>query len=63
MGQGKANEALMLGREIPASELAQVGFVNKVFQDKSNFRKKEREYLQQTFGDKASGSKVPHILI
>lgn len=53
----------MLGREIPASELAQVGFVNKVFQDKSNFRKKEREYLQQTFGDKASGSKVPHILI
>ncbi|GKZ55909.1 hypothetical protein AnigIFM49718_001075 [Aspergillus niger] len=51
MGQGKANEALLLGRKIPVSELAQVGFVNKVFDSKGNFREQVMGYLQQTFGE------------
>jgi peroxisomal 3,2-trans-enoyl-CoA isomerase len=51
MGQGKANEALLLGRKIPVSELAQVGFVNKVFEGKGNFREQVMEHLHQTFGE------------
>ncbi|KAJ5517121.1 Crotonase core [Penicillium freii] len=51
IGQGKANEALLLSRKIPISELAQVGFVNKVFEGQGNFREQVIRYLQQTFGD------------
>ncbi|KAJ9490819.1 hypothetical protein VN97_g2457 [Penicillium thymicola] len=58
MGQGKANEALILGRKIPVSELAHVGFVNKVFQDKNNFREQVIADLQQTFGDHLVGSSL-----
>lgn len=51
MDQRKANEALLLGRKIPVSKLAQIGFVNKVFENKDNFRKQVMGYLQQTFGE------------
>ena len=58
MGQGKANEALILGRKIPVGELAQVGFVNKVFQDKKSFRQQVMEHLRQTFGSHLIGSSL-----
>jgi peroxisomal 3,2-trans-enoyl-CoA isomerase len=51
MGMGKANEALILGKKIPATELAQIGFVNKLFDDKVNFRQDVMRELQETFGD------------
>lgn len=58
MGPGKANEALILGRKIPVSELVQVGFVNHVFKDKNNFRAQVLEYLRQTFGSHLIGSSL-----
>lgn len=58
MGPGKANEALILGRKIPVSELVQVGFVNQVFKDKNNFRAQVLEYLRQTFGSHLIGSSL-----
>ncbi|KAM6504651.1 dodecenoyl-CoA isomerase [Fusarium solani] len=58
MGQGKANEALILGRKIPVNELVQVGFVNKVFTDKKNFREQVMEYLRQTFNTHLVGSSL-----
>ncbi|KAM5354588.1 hypothetical protein ACJ41O_001235 [Fusarium nematophilum] len=58
MGLGKANEALILGRKIPVEELVQVGFVNKVFQDKKNFRAQVIEYMRTTFGDNIVGSSM-----
>lgn len=56
MGQGKANEGLILGKKISVGKLAQVGFVNMVFQDKSNFRQQVMEHLRQTFGRHLVGS-------
>lgn len=58
MGWGKANEALILGRKIPVQELVQVGFVNKLFQDKANFRQQVLEHVQATFGDHVVGSSM-----
>ncbi|KAH8702403.1 putative enoyl-CoA isomerase [Talaromyces proteolyticus] len=58
LGPGKANEALLLGRRIPVSELAQVGFVNKVFQDKSNFRSQVLEYVKNTFNNHLVGTSL-----
>ncbi|KAF4414862.1 delta3-cis-delta2-trans-enoyl- isomerase [Fusarium acutatum] len=58
MGPGKANEALILGRKIPVSELVQVGFVNHVFKDKNNFRTQVLDYLRQTFSSHLVGSSL-----
>ncbi|KAM0323270.1 hypothetical protein ACHAQA_008861 [Verticillium albo-atrum] len=58
MGQGKANEALILGRKIPVGELAQVGFVNQIFHDKKNFRAEVMEHLRQTFHDGLVGTSM-----
>lgn len=58
MGPGKANEALILGRKIPVSELVQVGFVNRVFEDKNNFRTQVLEYMRQTFSSHLVGSSL-----
>ncbi|CAI6092409.1 unnamed protein product [Clonostachys chloroleuca] len=58
MGWGKANEALILGRKIPVQELVQVGFVNKLFQDKAKFRQQVLEHVQATFGDHVVGSSM-----
>ncbi|KAH6867257.1 peroxisomal d3,d2-enoyl-CoA isomerase [Thelonectria olida] len=58
MGPSKANEALILGRKIPVSELVQVGFVNHVFKDKNNFRTQVLEYLRQTFNSHLVGSSL-----
>ncbi|KAI1025287.1 hypothetical protein LB504_010020 [Fusarium proliferatum] len=58
MGPGKANEALILGRKIPVSELVQVGFVNRVFEDKNNFRTQVLEYVRQSFSSHLVGSSL-----
>lgn len=58
MGPGKANEALILGRKIPVSELVQVGFVNHVFKDKVNFRAQVLGHLRETFGSHLVGSSL-----
>ncbi|CCF34008.1 peroxisomal D3,D2-enoyl-CoA isomerase [Colletotrichum higginsianum] len=58
LGWGKANEALILGRKIPVEELVQVGFVNKVFPDKKNFRSHVLEHVKTTFGDHVVSSSM-----
>ncbi|KAI9164085.1 Cutinase transcription factor 1 beta [Paramyrothecium foliicola] len=58
LGLGKANEALILGRKIPVDELAQVGFVNKVFPNKQDFRAQVLQYVRDTFGDHLVGSSM-----
>ncbi|CCX11378.1 ClpP/crotonase-like domain-containing protein [Pyronema domesticum] len=49
MGIAKANEALILSRQIPCDELVQCGFVNKVF-EKEQFQEKVKAYVEDTFG-------------
>ncbi|KZL79298.1 3,2-trans-enoyl-CoA isomerase [Colletotrichum incanum] len=58
LGLGKANEALILGRKIPVDELAQLGFVNKVFHDKESFRAQVLEYMCEIFGDHLIGTSM-----
>lgn len=58
MGPGKANEALILGQRIPVSELIQVGFCNRVFEDKKSFRKQVLEYMHQALSPDLVGSSL-----
>lgn len=55
LGISKANEALIMSKRIPAEELLQVGFVNKIFETKKGeddkFRMLVFEEIENRLGD------------
>jgi peroxisomal 3,2-trans-enoyl-CoA isomerase len=55
MGIGKANEALLTSRKIPATDLLTCGFVNKIFQcdkhEDAKFRTLVLDYVDDIMGN------------
>lgn len=63
MGIAKANEALIMSKRIPAEELLQVGFVNKIFdtKDDAKFRELVFEEIDQRLGSHLIGDSLTKI--
>ncbi|KAK0115923.1 hypothetical protein ONS95_012965 [Cadophora gregata] len=65
LGISKANEALIMSKRIPAEELLQVGFVNKIFDcgkgEDEKFRQLVFEEIENRLGDHLIGSSLTKI--
>ena len=65
LGVSKANEALIMSKRIPAEELLQVGFVNKIFDCKpgedAKFRERIFKEVDDRLGDHLIGNSLTKI--
>lgn len=62
LGISKANEALIMSKRIPADELLQVGFVNKVFDAKGDeFLKLVLDEVDNRLGEHLNGDSLIKI--
>ncbi len=66
MGIAKANEALIMSKRIPAEELLQAGFVNKVFDtvergDDAKFMQLVKGEIEERLGNHLNGESMVQI--
>lgn len=65
LGISKANEALIMSKKIPAEELLQVGFVNKIFDvqkgEDAKFRELVFEEIENRLGSHLVGDSLTKI--